>query len=78
MNLKVLVGWLQGDWVATLWDCHTAMGRVLEARGGLNFISVIKKTNLTLLFAKQLYDFCILNYQQILFVQTTTFLVSHQ
>jgi len=66
--------------VGTLWDCHAAMERVLEARGGLNSILVIKTgRSLPLLFAEELYDFYSLNCQQILSVQTTLiFLMSYQ
>lgn len=44
--------------MGTLWDCHTAMERVLETKGGPNFILVLEnRRNLAFLLAKQLYDF---------------------
>lgn len=60
--------------MGTFCDCHTAMERVLEARGGLNFIlGIINRRNLALLFAEQLCGWFNLIYQQILSVQTTHF-----
>lgn len=63
--------------MGTLWDCHTAMERVLEKKGGPNFILVLEnRRNLAFLLAKQLYVVFSLNYQQILSVQTTLYFFS--